>query len=264
MSNDRNYMKPTISSTAKQRSKTISGGERPWIPPGPGPSHNIHARKPPELVKPPESASKDVAPPLELPKLPSKREQDAALKIQSAFRGYQGRKAADKLRVERQKEIQGLLTDDKNRSQGLFKITRTFKDNASDPDLANKTLFRRDNDATQKFTSYIQYDKYGGPIKRVDLTGATHGGVPTPHVLEFRRVDRGVHDKTQLHQYTAPEKNLVRPAYPWELPNDRESQKQSKLIADPKVEVRKRSNSATYGQNFGNTPKQVRAFWSGK
>ncbi|MBL8485124.1 MAG: hypothetical protein JNJ60_23215 [Rhodocyclaceae bacterium] len=208
--------------------------------------------------------SQDLAPPPDLPKPPSKREQDAALKIQSAFRGYQGRKAADKLRVERQKEVQGLLTDDNNRTKGNFKITRTFKDNATDPNLANKTLFRRGDDATQKFTSYIQYDKFGGPIKRVDLTGATHGDVPTPHVLEFRRVDRGVQNASQLHQYATPENNLVRPAYPWELPNDRESQKQSKLVADPKVDVRKRSNSAAYGQNFGNTPKQVRDFWSGK
>ncbi|BBN63831.1 MULTISPECIES: polymorphic toxin type 24 domain-containing protein [Pseudomonas] len=36
-------------------------------------------------------------------------------------------------------------------------------------------------------TSYAVYDSEGLIVKRVDLTGAAHANVPTPHVIEYGR-----------------------------------------------------------------------------
>ncbi|MEQ8970617.1 MAG: polymorphic toxin type 24 domain-containing protein [Coleofasciculus sp. C1-SOL-03] len=36
-------------------------------------------------------------------------------------------------------------------------------------------------------TSYIVYDDNGRAIKRVDLTGKAHAGIPTPHVVEYKQ-----------------------------------------------------------------------------
>lgn len=45
---------------------------------------------------------------------------------------------------------------------------------------------RRDPDSDES-TSYQTYDDDGMPIKRVDLVGRAHGGIRTPHVVEFER-----------------------------------------------------------------------------
>lgn len=50
---------------------------------------------------------------------------------------------------------------------------------------ANGTQYRADNQGN--ITSYATYDANGMIIKRVDVTGAAHNGVPTPHVLEYGR-----------------------------------------------------------------------------
>jgi hypothetical protein len=47
----------------------------------------------------------------------------------------------------------------------------------------NEVLYRRNLDGS--LTSYMVYDVNGKPVKRVDLTGAPHAGIPTPHVVEF-------------------------------------------------------------------------------
>ncbi|WP_225137889.1 hemagglutinin repeat-containing protein [Pseudomonas putida] len=47
------------------------------------------------------------------------------------------------------------------------------------------TLYRADNRGN--ITSYAVYDSQGMIIKRVDVTGAAHAGVPTPHVIEYGR-----------------------------------------------------------------------------
>ncbi|WP_236190328.1 hemagglutinin repeat-containing protein [Pseudomonas paraglycinae] len=47
------------------------------------------------------------------------------------------------------------------------------------------TLYRADNRGN--ITSYAVYDAEGMIIKRVDVTGAPHAGVPTPHVIEYGR-----------------------------------------------------------------------------
>ncbi len=49
----------------------------------------------------------------------------------------------------------------------------------------NTTIFRAENNGT--ITSYAVYDSAGMIIKRVDVTGKPHAGVPTPHVLEYGR-----------------------------------------------------------------------------
>ena len=75
---------------------------------------------------------------------------------------------------------------------------------------AGDILFRADQAGT--VTHYQVYDANGNPMKRVDLIGATHGGIPTPHVLEYE-------------QHTAPNGTIffkpskqVRPARPDEIP----------------------------------------------
>ncbi len=49
----------------------------------------------------------------------------------------------------------------------------------------NGTVFRADNQGN--ITSYATYDANGQILTRVDVTGAAHNGVPTPHVLEYGR-----------------------------------------------------------------------------
>lgn len=189
----------------------------------------------------------------------------AATTIQKAFRGFKARNATETLREQRQQTINTALTDDSNRKTGgNFTIKRTFKEGEVDGSLANKTLFRRDDKPDKGFTSYIQYDQHGGPIKRVDLTGADHAGVPTPHVLEYRREKRDIGQGKVLYQYSAPENNLVRSAYPWELPNDRQSQLNSSTLSTPVESARKKVNNATYQQGFKSAPKKVQDFWTKK
>ena len=139
----------------------------------------------------------------------------AATRIQAAFRGHLARRQA---RLTRE------MLDPQNRSQGNFQIKRTFGSNETNQALANRTLYRRhgDNDPEdqrdrRRYTSYVQYDERGGPIRRVDITGAAHGGVPTPHVLEYTRHERETPNGV-LHQYGTPEGNAVRPAHYWEVP----------------------------------------------
>ncbi|MGH4017841.1 MAG: polymorphic toxin type 24 domain-containing protein [Pseudonocardiaceae bacterium] len=77
----------------------------------------------------------------------------------------------------------------------------------------NSVLYRRDP-ATGKVTSYSVYDESGLIIKRVDLTGRSHGGVPTPHVVEYRI---NVNPRTG-ETYPAPSGKLPRPTSPGEEP----------------------------------------------
>ncbi|BCK76870.1 outer membrane protein [Acetobacter aceti NRIC 0242] len=50
---------------------------------------------------------------------------------------------------------------------------------------ANGSVYRADSRGN--ITSYATYDANGQIIKRVDVTGAAHNGVETPHVLEYGR-----------------------------------------------------------------------------
>jgi RHS repeat-associated protein len=73
-----------------------------------------------------------------------------------------------------------------------------------------RVLFRAD--ATGQVTHFQHYDAAGLPLKRVDITGAAHGGVPTPHVVEFRH---DVHPRTG--QIFPAQNRMVRPAGPQDL-----------------------------------------------
>jgi hypothetical protein len=73
-------------------------------------------------------------------------------------------------------------------------------------------LYKRDPQ-TGNVTNYVQYDQDGYPVKRVDLTGRPHGGVPTPHVVEY---DRNLNPKTG--QVFVRPRRYVRPARPEEIP----------------------------------------------
>jgi hypothetical protein len=75
---------------------------------------------------------------------------------------------------------------------------------------ANEILYRVD--ASGKITHYQVYGPDGLPVMRVDITGRAHGGVPTPHVVEFQR--NVAPDDTV---YVQPSR-IVRPAQPDELP----------------------------------------------
>ncbi|TDR28912.1 polymorphic toxin type 24 domain-containing protein [Hydromonas duriensis] len=58
-------------------------------------------------------------------------------------------------------------------------------------------------------TSYAAYDSNGMIVKRVDMTGASHAGVPTPHVIEY---GRNVLPNGQVRVQT-PRGNLICPHF---------------------------------------------------
>jgi hypothetical protein len=74
------------------------------------------------------------------------------------------------------------------------------------------TLYKQDPQ-TGQITNYTTYDADGNAIKRVDLTGRPHGGVPTPHVVEY---DTNVNPDTG--QVFVQQQRHVRPATPDEIP----------------------------------------------
>lgn len=76
----------------------------------------------------------------------------------------------------------------------------------------NSVLYKRDPQ-TGNITNYTVYDDAGNAIKRVDLTGRSHGGVPTPHVVEYT-----VHRNPQTGQVFVRENRMARPATPEEIP----------------------------------------------
>jgi Bacterial toxin 24 len=76
----------------------------------------------------------------------------------------------------------------------------------------NSVLYKRDPQ-TGQITNYTVYDDAGNAIKRVDLTGRSHGGVPTPHVVEYT-----VHRNPHTGQVFVREGRTARPATPEEIP----------------------------------------------
>ncbi|GAB4181944.1 MAG: hypothetical protein Fur006_17360 [Coleofasciculaceae cyanobacterium] len=63
-----------------------------------------------------------------------------------------------------------------------------------------------------KVTSYLVYDDNGRAIKRVDLTGKAHAGIPTPHVVEYK------HNQNPTGDIFVKAERVVRPATPEEIP----------------------------------------------
>jgi hypothetical protein len=74
---------------------------------------------------------------------------------------------------------------------------------------AREVLYRTDGG---NITSYIVYDDSGRAIKRVDVTGKAHAGVPTPHVVEYR------HNQTPAGDIFVRAEKTVRPATSDEIP----------------------------------------------
>ena len=74
-----------------------------------------------------------------------------------------------------------------------------------------EVLVRRD--ATGRPTHYQIYDGQGFPVRRVDITGKPHGGVETPHVLEFER-----HVRPDSGEVFVKPAKTVRPATADEIP----------------------------------------------
>lgn len=77
----------------------------------------------------------------------------------------------------------------------------------------NGVLYRADNQGN--ITSYATYDGEGMILKRVDVTGSAHAGVPTPHVIEYGRntLPDGV-----VRVQSPPTKALPRKSKPSEIP----------------------------------------------
>ena len=74
------------------------------------------------------------------------------------------------------------------------------------------TLYKRDPQSGD-ITNYTVYDADGNAVKRVDLAGRPHGGVPTPHVVEY---DTNVNPNTG--EVFVRQQRHVRPATPDEIP----------------------------------------------
>ncbi|QIC15581.1 filamentous hemagglutinin N-terminal domain-containing protein [Providencia vermicola] len=77
----------------------------------------------------------------------------------------------------------------------------------------NGTVYRADNQGN--ITSYATYDSNGMILKRVDVTGAAHGGVSTPHVIEY---GRNVLPNGQVRVQSPSTKALPRPVREDEIP----------------------------------------------
>ncbi len=77
----------------------------------------------------------------------------------------------------------------------------------------NGTVYRADNQGN--ITSYATYDSNGMILKRVDVTGAAHGGIATPHVIEY---GRNVLPNGQVRVQSPSTKSLPRPVREDEIP----------------------------------------------
>ncbi|MEX6211729.1 polymorphic toxin type 24 domain-containing protein [Providencia huaxiensis] len=77
----------------------------------------------------------------------------------------------------------------------------------------NGTVYRADNQGN--ITSYATYDSNGMILKRVDVTGAAHGGIATPHVIEY---GRNVLPNGQVRVQSPSTKALPRPVREDEIP----------------------------------------------
>jgi filamentous hemagglutinin len=78
--------------------------------------------------------------------------------------------------VRNAQHLDGGPLEDATQISGRFKL---------DDGPPNGKLYRADNQGN--ITSYAVYDSAGMILKRVDVIGAAHAGVETPHVIEYGR-----------------------------------------------------------------------------
>lgn len=90
--------------------------------------------------------------------------------------------------------------------QGSRVVSGRFPRNAGPDDI----LVRRGADGG--VTNYQTYGPHGLPLKRIDVTGRAHGGVDTPHVVDFER-----HINPATGEVFVRPGSTVRPATPEEL-----------------------------------------------
>ena len=123
----------------------------------------------------------DLIPPCRLGRTPAAKGPGLAKPLQNACDNL--------LRGGRQ--VSGFFPETANPNDGLYRI----------------------NPQSGKVSHYQVYDAQGLPIKRVDLEGSTHGGVPTPHVLEYTR-----NTNPRTGEVFVGKPRTVRPALPDEIP----------------------------------------------
>ena len=75
--------------------------------------------------------------------------------------------------------------------------------------IPREVRYRQDG---QKITSYIVYDDNGRAIKRVDISGKSHAGILTPHVVEYK------HNQNPAGDIFVQAEKVVRPATLEEIP----------------------------------------------
>jgi hypothetical protein len=63
-------------------------------------------------------------------------------------------------------------------------------------------------------TNYEEYNSEGRPVQRVDVQGASHGGVETPHVIDYEEHTNPATGKTFVQPASKP-----RAATPAEIPS---------------------------------------------
>lgn len=93
----------------------------------------------------------------------------------------------------------------------IIKNGKQVRGNFPNKSTPNDILYRADPN-TGKITFYQSYNSTGGPVKRVDLVGPSHGGIPTPHVQEF---SMNTNPNTGAVFYN---KGILRPALQSEIP----------------------------------------------
>ena len=77
------------------------------------------------------------------------------------------------------------------------------------------TLLFRMRESDRQVTSYKVFNSGGEPLKRVDVTGAAHGGVETPHVVSF---NKSVHTNPRTGvTFTRYSQSQPRSAYAFEV-----------------------------------------------
>jgi RHS repeat-associated protein len=102
---------------------------------------------------------------------------------------------------------QGFVRDADHLLLNTRQVSGRFPKNAG----SGEVLVRR-NPQTGSVTHYQTYDAQGFPIKRVDLVGKPHNGIPTPHVLDYEW-----HTNHQGQRFLR-EADDVRPALTHEVP----------------------------------------------